>query len=137
MQFYVYYNLCQFTNCYMYNRLHFFLHCPIHKLQFINLFTLWFYDYQVSIVNIIFLSDSDEDPLPPKIRYYTRMQQICTTSVSFNAHVTCFVDISFFLGEDIILYNYCASNFLVLALCNLGQRDWYCSLVRVSSLVLI
>lgn len=72
-----------------------------------------------------------------KLRYYTHMQQICTTSVSFNAHVTCFVDISFFLGEDIILYNYCASNFLVLALCNLGQRDWYCSLVRVSSLVLI
>ena len=40
---------------------------------------------------LFFLSDSDEDPLPPKIRYFdTHMEQICI-SVSFNASVGLYI----------------------------------------------
>lgn len=78
--------------------------------------------FVISIVNIIFLSDSDEDPLPPKIRYYTHMQQICT-SVSFSAHVTVLAMWTYhFFGRGYYIV-YCASSFRVLALCNQGQQD--------------
>ena len=36
--------------------------------------TQWSHDYQVCVVNrYFFLSDSDEDPLPPKVRYYASL----------------------------------------------------------------
>ena len=84
-------HVCQFTNCYMYSN---FFSCIVPDMY------MYFY-WSLSILNLLrdflvksvllylfFLSDSDEDPLPPKIRYFDSHTCIeCVHVTSSNSQI--------------------------------------------------